>query len=1141
MTQPRRIVLGAAALALALSVAAPADAQAPPPPRVAILVSGPLPAYQRPVATFRDTLAQAIPGVTFEVHDVGSDRAAAEAMVDGLVDRDVALVFATGARAAYVAATAQAEIPVVFASVLDWQSYRRALGRPHVAGVALETPPDAQLAHMKLLVPGLRRVVVVTPSAGHEPAALADLRQAARVLGVDIVVVPVAAVEDELARRASRGAIDTAVYPLADPAVYTPEHFLALQAACRRHRLPLIAFSRQFVEAGAVLSVDVNYDDLGSQAALLAVEILADKARPEALGVAAPVGTSLAVNEAAAGAIGLELPPSLVRLAGVAYDSIAEIPEDELRDRAASSAAAAVPAARGDRDPWAEPLSELSFFQVEAQIVSVASRWAQESSQAPSIVSVLTNEELRALGVRNLAEALELLPGFTYRYNHIGQYDLLFRGQKAPADLLVLLDGERLNSLYDGSVDYEVPIDNIRRIEVIRGPGSALYGSNAFAGVISVLTYEPGADRAVAVDGTWFPSSSAPHDGNTFAGRAWARQTERLGRALIGVSAVAGASQGARMRMPYDVTGVFPAGQRRLLDDRDRTFEATLSLRVGDLVARGDRLRVLPKFLVHQEGPNFGPAETLATDSRLRRTTWQLPVEYTVPFGRRLELTTRLAYATMEIDQDLQIRPDGFTNRANPIPAPDGLRQRRSYSVFGFRVEPQLRWRLPPVRALWSKAVLTAGALGEYAALGGFRYDQNYLEYAGTVIYYENFSAALRQQLEDAGIPTTGFQNYNALVLAQRKANRYLASAYAEGQLEIPRNRAVDAWLTAGVRTDVFSDYRAPAADGTRTPRKRFVTTNPRGAIVVSPSFGGWLTGVTLKAIHGWAFRAPTFAELYDSTTKVTESSFRIPNEKLEPQTTRVSELGLELRPIRMIDRWRCGPGGRDPAGDALALRVNAFDMRTDDVLLPDPLFNPAGYQITNLVGEHVTGVEAEVELRVTPRDFAFANLSIADPQQIGDCIRREADGSCPSDRRVQSHDIREFPERRINVGVAFRPVGLALELLDRRDSAAHRWLEPLQLSVKVHTVSESANNQRVDFEQLRFAFRHPGYAFGDVGLSYQWPLAGNLLRVRAFVHNITDADVAEPLILELEPRPTYGYFLPRPGRTLTLSAEWEY
>ena len=166
MTQPRRIVLGAAALALALSVAAPADAQAPPPPRVAILVSGPLPAYQRPVATFRDTLAQAIPGVTFEVHDVGSDRAAAEAMVDGLVDRDVALVFATGARAAYVAATAQAEIPVVFASVLDWQSYRRALGRPHVAGVALETPPDAQLAHMKLLVPGLRRVVVVTPSAG---------------------------------------------------------------------------------------------------------------------------------------------------------------------------------------------------------------------------------------------------------------------------------------------------------------------------------------------------------------------------------------------------------------------------------------------------------------------------------------------------------------------------------------------------------------------------------------------------------------------------------------------------------------------------------------------------------------------------------------------------------------------------------------------------------------------------------------------------------------------------------------------------------------------------------------------------------------------------------------------------------------
>ncbi len=1125
-------------IVLALIAASVTAARAAPQPRVVILQSSAVAAYQRPAQAFRDTLVLTVPGVRIETHVLDDDRAAAERLVDGLLDRDVALVFAVGARAAHVAASAQHEVPVVFTSVLDWRSYRGALGRGHVAGVALEVPADAQLTQMKLLVPGLRRVVVVTRSERHQPPALVELRQAGQVLGIAIEVVPIHRL-DRLARFGG-AAVDTAVYPLADPAVYTPEGFLALVAAARRHRLPLVAFSREFVEVGAAMAVEVNDADLGSQAATMAAEILDGEARPDQLGVAAPVGTALVVNQAAAAAVGLPLSASLARLADDVYASIAELSDD---DFAAAPLVAGAEDTRGERDPWATDGSELAFFRVKEEIVSVASRWAQQRSKAPSIVSVLTHDDLRALGVTNLAEALQLVPGFTHRYTNLGDYDLLFRGQKAPADLLVLLDGVRLNSLYDGAVSYDLPIDDIRRIEVIRGPGSALYGTNAFAGVISVLTFDARAGDTAVVGGTWFPSGSAFHDTNTFASSGYLRQTTRWRGWDLGVAALFEASQGARMRMPYDLNGPFAADDPRYLNDAHRRFALTATLRGDAVVRAGDRLQLQPKLFVHDRGPNFGPAETLATNAQLRQVTVHVPLDYTVPLGRRLELTTRLSYGLLAVDDDLQVRPDDFTSRANPIPAPDGLRRRTAYHTHTVTLEPQLRWQLPRTRPLWTRGTLTLGALAEYGAISAFSYDQNYVEYLGSLISDANFSDAVKQQLSDQGIPTRGYQNYDDLALDQREADRFQLSTYGEAQLQLPGNPIAETWLTGGVRFDAFSDYRAPDDAGRAADRKRYLTANPRGAIVAAPTLGGGLAGVTLKLIHGWAFRAPTFAELYDSTTKVTDSTFRIPNENLEPQTTKVTELGVELRPISTIGNW-LGPARRrqlEPYGGALALRMNLFEMRTADILAADPLFNPAGYQIINLNGHRVTGIEAELDLRLTAHDFVFANASRVDPRQLGTCIREASDGSCPAEYVVTTDDIRAVPERRLNLGMSLRPFGLAGELLGDRDRGWYRRLRMVRMTLTFHGVSDSANDARTVFEQLRFAFRHPGYRYADVGVSHQATFGGRPLAVRAFIHNVTDADVAEPLILQLEPRPAYGYFLPRPGRRFSVSAEWKY
>jgi outer membrane receptor for ferrienterochelin and colicins len=123
------------------------------------------------------------------------------------------------------------------------------------------------------------------------------------------------------------------------------------------------------------------------------------------------------------------------------------------------------------------------------------SKFEQKITEAPSFVTVISSDELRLSGARTLADALRGVTGFfvTYdrNYNYLG-----VRGFNRPGDfntrVLLLVDGHRLNdSLYDQAglgTESLIDVDLIHQIEVIRGPSSSLYGTNAFFGVINVIT-----------------------------------------------------------------------------------------------------------------------------------------------------------------------------------------------------------------------------------------------------------------------------------------------------------------------------------------------------------------------------------------------------------------------------------------------------------------------------------------------------------------------------------------------------------------------------------------------------------------------------------------------------------------------------
>jgi outer membrane cobalamin receptor len=138
---------------------------------------------------------------------------------------------------------------------------------------------------------------------------------------------------------------------------------------------------------------------------------------------------------------------------------------------------------------------ELSLDSLLNTRISAASKYAQTSAEAPASVTILTSEDIRLYGHRNLLEVLESVRGFYVSNDHNYPY-LGSRGFSRPSDynnrILVLVDGHTVNEKIWGGApvgsDLPLNFDAIERIEIVRGPGSVLYGTNAMFGVVNIVT-----------------------------------------------------------------------------------------------------------------------------------------------------------------------------------------------------------------------------------------------------------------------------------------------------------------------------------------------------------------------------------------------------------------------------------------------------------------------------------------------------------------------------------------------------------------------------------------------------------------------------------------------------------------------------
>jgi len=140
-------------------------------------------------------------------------------------------------------------------------------------------------------------------------------------------------------------------------------------------------------------------------------------------------------------------------------------------------------------------LEELQLIK-EEQSVSIASRYEQPISQAVCNVYVITHEDIRQSSVTDLSTVLRRIPGMEVMQMNGGDFNVSVRGdnQTSASKLLVMVDGRSIYVDVQGIVFWKllpVTIQEIKRIEVLKGPASAVWGFNAFDGVVNIITKSP--------------------------------------------------------------------------------------------------------------------------------------------------------------------------------------------------------------------------------------------------------------------------------------------------------------------------------------------------------------------------------------------------------------------------------------------------------------------------------------------------------------------------------------------------------------------------------------------------------------------------------------------------------------------------
>jgi iron complex outermembrane receptor protein len=494
---------------------------------------------------------------------------------------------------------------------------------------------------------------------------------------------------------------------------------------------------------------------------------------------------------------------------------------------------------------------DLASIYGDKSTISLVTGNRQPLRRAPAVATVITAQDIAAMGAKDLDEVLETVPGIHVGRNNAGYNPLyVIRGiySEFNAQTLVLHNGVPMTTMFIGNRGLlwaGLPVANIARIEIIRGPGSALYGADAYAGVINVVT-KSAADMRGSEVGLRVGSFSSRE--------AWAQHGGKLGAVDIAGYLRIERTDGFKRTINADaqtqLDGLFGT-QASLAPGSVNTGHEAVDANI-ELALGNARLRAGYK-LRDNVGTGAGAASALDPVGKGRTVrsnidfSWN-DIELTSDW--KLGLTGSLFRYSNEFPSPLQLFPPGAFGGGFPNGA------------FGApnTWEKQLRLALAATYGGWQGHRLRLGLGADDVNM--YRTQE-----------FKNFRLIPSGPLTGLPTPTPGAQisEFPVVESFSTPQRRKVIYGYIQNEWSFAR----DWTLTGGVRHDRYSDFGG--------------TTNPRLAVV-------WDAGVniTAKLLFGRAFRAPSFSEQYSINNPVLRG-----NPALKPETISTTEAVLAWQASR--------------------------------------------------------------------------------------------------------------------------------------------------------------------------------------------------------------------------------------------------
>jgi iron complex outermembrane receptor protein len=411
-----------------------------------------------------------------------------------------------------------------------------------------------------------------------------------------------------------------------------------------------------------------------------------------------------------------------------------------------------------------------AIFSEEEVVISALKR-PRTVLRSPAIMSVITARQIKQMGFRTLTDALKIVPGIDIIMNVNGERQIGVRGitEANSGKVKVLIDGHSINEPGSGGASFsfdDLVVENAKRIEVIRGPGSALHGQNAFLAVIDIITKD-----TEDIDGFQLTTSGGSFDTQNYNMLFGKEYKDLKISGFFDYSDTNGFSKKIEKDIIFTDSASLSPGRSH--NAREKT-DLNLKLSYKNLEIKG-------KYMRRRREGYIGFDHALSAEQNWNDTYLFGELVYkSIPFDK-LNMITKVYFDQYKSDAiPVVSRPDGFLSGTYP----DGLKahSRIKESTVGF--ENQLNYNV------FEGNELTFGLQYEWIHQGDIHYGANVNPLTL--------------------VPLSSFTDFSHDLPLTRRATRHIYAFYLQDEWSITK----DIDITVGVRHDRFTRF-----EGTTNPR----------------------------------------------------------------------------------------------------------------------------------------------------------------------------------------------------------------------------------------------------------------------------------------------------------------------------------